>query len=123
MAEPIVSAAESRAVEPQHQPAPAPPPVPDTPQPVPADISEFTGSILKMMREQRGLSSRNVADTIKLSARYIDAIEEECYQKLPARPYLRGFLFAYARAIGYDPHRIVTDYMKRFDAAMKAPKK
>jgi curved DNA-binding protein CbpA len=122
LAEPTVSAAEPRAAEPQQQ-APAPPPMPVTAQAVPADITEFTGPVLKMMREQRGLTSRNVADITKLSARYIEGIEEEAYKKLPARPYLRGFLVLYAKAIGYESDRIVTDYMKRYDAAMNPPKK
>ena len=47
-----------------------------------------------MLRELRGLTARNVADATKLSARYIEGIEEESYKKLPARPYLRGFLFS-----------------------------
>jgi curved DNA-binding protein CbpA len=112
---------EPRAASPQ--PAPAPPAVPEIPQPVPTDITEFTGAVLKMLRELRGLSSRNVADATKLSARYIEAIEDDSYKKLPARPYLRGFLFSYARALGYEPHRIVNDYLKRYDAAMNPPKK
>jgi curved DNA-binding protein CbpA len=110
--------------QPAPTPTPAPPPVvPEIPQPVPTDITEFTGAVLKMLRELRGLSSRNVADATKLSARYIEAIEDDNYKKLPARPYLRGFLFSYARAIGYEPHRIVNDYMKRYDAVMNPPKK
>ncbi|MEK6745326.1 MAG: helix-turn-helix domain-containing protein [Nitrospirota bacterium] len=123
MAEPTAFASESRAAEPQRQQAPAQPPAPVTAQAVPADITEFTGPVLKMMREQRGLTSRNVADTTKLSTRYIDGIEEENYKKLPARPYLRGFLVLYAKAIGYESDRIVNDYMKRYDTAMNPPKK
>jgi hypothetical protein len=107
-----------------------PRPVPHAPeslvlviQPPPAEIKEFTGQILRMMREQHGLTARNVSDITKLSARYIEGIEEEDYQKLPARPYLRGFLYSYARAIGYEPERIVTDYMRRYDLARNPPKK
>jgi len=105
------------------QPEPAAPAMPATLQPAPASIAEITGPVLKMLREQRGLSVRQVADTTKLSARYVEGIEEESYPKLPARPYLRGFLFSYARAIGYEPQRIVNDYMKRYDAAMSVQKK
>jgi curved DNA-binding protein CbpA len=123
MAEPTVSAAEPRAAQPQHQQAPAQPPAPVTTQAVPAEITEFTGPVLKMMREQRGLTSRNVADITKLSGRYIEGIEDEAYKKLPARAYLRGFLVLYAKAIGYESDRIVIDYMKRYDAAMVPPKK
>jgi len=104
-------------------PEPAAPVMPTTLQPAPASIAEITCPILKMLREQRGLSVRQVADITKLSARYIEGIEEERYPKLPARPYLRGFLFSYARAIGYEPQRIVNDYMKRYDATMNPQKK
>jgi curved DNA-binding protein CbpA len=121
MAEPLVAAQAPCAAEPQS--APAPPPLPSTLQAVPADITEITGSVLKMLREQRCISVRSVADTTKLSARYVEGIEAESYQKLPARPYLRGFMFAYARAIGYEPERIVSDYMKRYNAVMYPPKK
>jgi curved DNA-binding protein CbpA len=123
MAEPAPPAPEPRTVEPQPPPPPAPPALPDKLQPVPADITELTGSVLKMLRELRGLTARNVADTTKLSARYIEAIEDENFKKLPARPYLRGFLYSYSRAIGYEPARIVNDYIKRYDGLMAPPKK
>ncbi|MBP2672691.1 MAG: heat shock protein DnaJ domain protein, partial [candidate division NC10 bacterium] len=60
---------------PQPAPTPAPPAVPEIPQPPPTDITMFTGAVLKMLRELRGLSTRNVADATKLSARYVEAIE------------------------------------------------
>ena len=126
MAEPVPPAPELRVAEPPPPPPtppPAAPPMPDKLQPVPADITELTGSVLRMMREQRGLSSRNVADMTKLSGRYIESIEEENFKKLPARPYIRGFLILYAKAISYEPDRIVNDYMKRYDAALNPPKK
>jgi hypothetical protein len=125
MAEPLphAPASEPHAAEPQPPPPPAPPAMPDKLQPVPADITELTGSVLKMMREQRGLTTRNVADITKLNGRYIEGIEEENYKKLPARPYIRGFLVLYAKAISYEPDRIVNDYLRRYDAAMASPKK
>lgn len=134
---PRTFAAPDPAAPPLEQPrqtapsAAAPRPVPQTPaavvqeplKPVPGDVTELTGSALKMLREQRGLSVQNVADTTKMSARYLESIEEESYRKLPARPYLRGFLVLYAKALGYEPDRIVTDYLRRFDTAMNPPKK
>jgi curved DNA-binding protein CbpA len=90
--------------------------------PISPFIGEFTGPALKVLREQRNLSIRNIADLTKVGARYIESIEEEAYQKLPARPYTRGFLTLYAKALGYDPDRVVVDYLKRYDAAMVKPK-
>jgi curved DNA-binding protein CbpA len=91
--------------------------------PPPQFTGEFTGPAVKLMREQRGMSLRNVADATKVSARYLEYIEEENFSKLPARPYLRGFLQLYAKALGYEPDRMISDYLKRYDAAMNHPKK
>jgi flagellar biosynthesis protein FlhG len=84
-------------------------------------IAEFTGAAIKVLREQRGLTVRNVADITKISSRYLEFIEAENFKKLPARPYLRGFLVLYAKALGCDPERMAGEYLKRYDAAL-APK-
>ena len=105
---------------------PAIPPVaapPSQPLQTPsANITEFNGPVIKLLRESKGLSLQGVADATKISARHLQHIEEEAFVKLPVRPYLRGFLAIYAKALGYEPDRLVNDYMKRYDAAT-APKK
>jgi curved DNA-binding protein CbpA len=85
--------------------------------PVSQFISEFSGAAIKMLREQRGLSLRNVAEATKVGMRYLEMIEEENFLKLPVRAYTRGFLMLYAKALGCDPDRVTVDYLKRFDAA------
>ena len=59
----------------------------------------------------------------KIGSRYLECIEEENFQKLPARAYIRGFLMLYAKALGCNPERMAGDYLKRYDAAMKQGKK
>ncbi len=108
--------------EPALPPMPMPAIVIPMPQPLPATITEFTGPVLKALREQRAITTRTIADTTKLGTRYIDFIEAENFSKLPARPYLRGFLVLYAKALGYEPERLVSDYMKRYDTVMNPPK-
>ncbi len=76
-----------------------------------------------MLREQQCLTVRHIADRTKVSTRYLELIEEEAYTKLPARTYVRGLLMLYAKALGYEAERVITDYMKRYDAAMTPPKK
>jgi len=114
----------SSAFEAPAQPAPVVPPArtPETVQLAPSSIIEFSGSVLKVLREQRGLTIRNVADITKVGSRYLEYIEAEHFQKLPARPYLRGFLTLLAKALGYESDRIVNDYLKRYDAAMGQPR-
>jgi cytoskeletal protein RodZ len=58
-----------------------------------------------------------------VGSRYLEYIEEENYAKLPARPYVRGFLGLYAKTLGYEPERMISDYLKRYDAAMSQSKK
>jgi flagellar biosynthesis protein FlhG len=99
------------------QPAP-PKTVHETVTPVSLFIADFTGPAIKMLREQNGLTVRNIADITKVGTRYLEFIEEETYDKLPARAYTRGFLMLYAKALGCDPVRMASDYLKRYDAAM-----
>ena len=80
-------------------------------------IAEFSGSAIKMLREQRGMTLRNIADITKVGIRYLELIEEEHFEKLPVRPYTRGFLTLYAKALGCDSERMCSDYLKRFDEA------
>ncbi|HYA88711.1 MAG TPA: helix-turn-helix domain-containing protein [Nitrospirota bacterium] len=84
-------------------------------------ITEFSGAAIKALREQRGLSLRDVADATKLSVRYLEMIEQENFLRLPVRAYTRGFLTLYANALSCDPDRMTGDYLKRYDAA-RAPK-
>ncbi len=104
------------------EPQPAPPP-PENRQPeevstVSQFIGEFTGPAIKALREQLGISQRTIANRTKIGLRYLDYIEAEEFRKLPARPYLRGFIMLYAKALGCDPERMAGDYMKRYDAVM-----
>jgi curved DNA-binding protein CbpA len=91
---------------------------PEEVSPVSTFIAEFSGHALKALREQRGVTLRALADTTKVSARYLELIEAENFDKLPARAYTRGFLSLYAKALGYEPERVIADYLKRYDAAV-----
>lgn len=117
------------ASETPSQPAAPAPPAPAAPKPaaqepapvsvpLPLTITEFTGPVIKALREQNGLTLRNIADITKVGTRYLEFIEEENFQKLPARAYVRGFLALYAKALGYEPDRMINDFLKRFDAAL-----
>ncbi len=105
-----------------------PQPAPPAPKPQPEDIAsmsqfigEFTGAAIKALREQLGQDLRAIADQTKVSMRFLEYIEQEEYQKLPARAYVRGFLALYAKALGCDQERMVGDYLKRYDAVTGFP--
>lgn len=82
------------------------------------DQSEtYDGPQLRRLRMQRGIEIPDIADTTKVSSRYLVSIEEEDFAALPAPVYVRGFVTAYASAVGLDPQKVAASYMPRLDAA------
>jgi flagellar biosynthesis protein FlhG len=93
------------------RPAGATPSFARTPHVLPEPI---TGSVLRRYREERGISLRDIANQSKIGTRYLEYIEGDRLDMLPAAVYLRGFLQEYARALGLDPRRTANAYMAQF---------
>ncbi|HSK03217.1 MAG TPA: helix-turn-helix domain-containing protein [Kofleriaceae bacterium] len=92
------------------------PPMPElTPQ------TEFTGPLLRQIREAVGVELREIAERSKIGMSYLQALEGEVFAKLPAAVYVRGFLAEYARALGLDVERVKQSYLARFRAARPSP--
>ncbi len=81
------------------------------------ETSDFDGAALRRARMRRGVELDQISDVTKVSVKYLQCIEEEAFDRLPASVYVRGFVTAYARAIGLDARRVATSYMERVDAA------
>jgi phosphoenolpyruvate carboxylase len=71
-------------------------------------------AVLRRYREERGVSLREIANQSKIGTRYLEYIEGDRHDMLPAAVYLRGFLQEYARALGLDPRRTANAYMAQF---------
>jgi cytoskeleton protein RodZ len=61
------------------------------------------GSTLRTARTARGLSIEQVAQDTRISARFLEALESERFDSLPAPVYVRGFLRSYATYLRLDP--------------------
>jgi len=72
--------------------------------------TEFPGSLLREVREYRGISLQEVADQTRISIGYLQAIEDEDVAALPVRAYLKGYVGQYAAEISLEPHRVVHGY-------------
>jgi len=81
------------------------------------DDGPFDGARLRRFRIARGIEIDRIAALTKISASYLRSLEEERFEALPAAVYVRGFLTAYARAVGLDAARVVPPYMERVVAA------
>lgn len=60
------------------------------------------GTTLRSTRVQRGLSIEQVAQETRISARFLEALEDEAFDELPAPVYARGFLRSYANYLKID---------------------
>lgn len=69
------------------------------------------GSWLRAQREARGVGLREIADSSKISLRYLEALESDRFEVLPAPVFTRGFLREYARVVGLDPDEVVNLYL------------
>ena len=65
------------------------------------------GQALRAIREHRGLTLEALAETTRVRAAYLTAIEEMRLEKLPSRPFVIGYIRAYAQALGADPDQAV----------------
>jgi len=87
------------------------------PRPAMPDISpttEYSGPLLRQIREAVGVELREVAERSKIGMAYLQALEGEHFQRLPAQVYVRGFLAEYARALGLDVERVKQTYLDRY---------
>ena len=79
--------------------------------------SELDGSSLRRARMRRGIELDRIAEITKISVRHLSWIEEEKFDQLPPAVYVRGFVSAYARALGLDGKRVAHGYMAHLEAA------
>ena len=83
-----------------------------------AGLSSATaGAALKAAREAAGLSLDAVAQQLKLAPRQVQALEDDDYQHLPGRTFVRGFARNYARFVHLDPEGVLA----KLPAADAAP--
>jgi cytoskeletal protein RodZ len=74
------------------------------------------GAHLKRCREARGLSIRELSQATRIFS--LGSIENECYDRLPPNPYLRGLVLQYAQALGIAEAETVADaFIKRYQEA------
>ncbi|MBW2650453.1 MAG: helix-turn-helix domain-containing protein [Deltaproteobacteria bacterium] len=75
----------------------------------------LVGDDLKRIREELGVSLKEMSEHTKIRVALLKAIENDEYDKLPSRFHLRSFLKAYVDCLVVDADVIVERYLKRID--------
>ena len=88
---------------------PAPSITPDT---------EFSGALLRAVRESQGTGLKQISERTKVGINYLRCIEEDEFEKLPAAVYVRGFVTEFAKCLRLDPEQVSQSYLRRYKERM-----
>ena len=72
------------------------------------------GNSLREARYRQQLELSEIEQATKIRARYLQALEEESFDALPAQAYVKGFLRNYAEYLGLDGQLYVDEYNSRY---------
>jgi cytoskeleton protein RodZ len=78
-------------------------------------MNDFGGK-LRLARERRGISLRQIAASTKISVAALEALERNDVSKLPGGIFSRAFVRSYAVEVGLDPDETVREFLGRFQS-------
>ena len=76
---------------------------------------QSVSTVLFTRRVALGLTQKQVADELFLTATYISHIDEGRFEQLPNAAYIKGYLRSYARLLEIDGDQIVAAYENEYD--------
>ena len=82
--------------------------------------TEFTGALLRKVRESLGLELTEISAKTKIGRTHLQAVEDERYDDLPALVYTRGFLGELAKQLRLDPAQVQKTYLRRLREELTA---
>ncbi len=86
--------------------------------------SGHVGEALKAARLSLGLAPEDLSQVTRVRAAYIDALEAFRFDSLPARPFVVGYVRAYAQALGLEAEAVVARFhaeAPKVDGKLRAP--
>ncbi len=72
------------------------------------------GVKMRHLREERGVSLRQIADVTRISVSVLEALERNDISRLPGGIFSRAFVRSYAIEVGLDPEQTVRDFLVQF---------
>lgn len=73
-------------------------------------MSSTLGEKLRQAREERGLTISDIAEQTRISALYLESIENDDYRILPGGIFNKGFVKSFARTVGIGEQEALQDY-------------
>ena len=76
---------------------------------IPEDSS--LGILLKRSREERHIGLDRVSEVTRIQKHYLEAMENDQWDKLPSTVFTKGFLRSYSELLGLDKEAIIQHYL------------
>jgi cytoskeleton protein RodZ len=70
------------------------------------------GALLRAKREDMGLTYAQISEQIRVSSRYLEALENEDWDSLPSPTFIKGFIRSYARVLGFSEEGLIALYQE-----------
>ncbi len=83
---------------------------------------KITGELLKSERINKKLSVQDVALSLKLSSKIVNAIEAGNIDDLPAKTFVRGFVKSYAQLLKLDADVVLRQFQEEMGSTNPMPK-
>jgi flagellar biosynthesis protein FlhG len=77
----------------------------------------WSGAALRRVREAKRITLEDLSDYTRISRSYLQALEEEDFNKLPALVYVRGFLQQVSRRLKLPGDTVSIAYLARLKNA------
>jgi flagellar biosynthesis protein FlhG len=77
----------------------------------------YDGVVLRRIRLELGIEIEEVATITKVDPHYLESVEANRYDDLPAGVYVRGFVKELAKCLGLDPKEVADSYMTGYGGA------
>ena len=104
----------SQDLRPEPADGPAVLPMHGLDKPFPPGPGERIGPYLRQRREFLGFTVQEIAKRTRIRSTYLEQIEKELFQELPAAVYLRGFILQFAGILGLpEPERIAAAFLEQ----------
>lgn len=91
-------------------------PASNEPLPPPPELTpdtDYTGPLLRAVRESQAITLREVSMRTKVGLSYLEAIESDDFAALPAPVYVRGFVTEIAKTLKLDASQVARTYVRR----------
>lgn len=78
------------------------------------------GEILKKRRLEKNLEFETIEKHLRIRKKFLVALEENSWDKLPSLPYIKGFLRNYSAFLGLKPEEIIAIFRRQFGEQQKS---